>query len=185
MPVKLVSAGGGGVTLDVPNTGSNFNMQVPARAATLLADDGSGKARKADMPSGSVIQVQETTSTTQITTSNATFVNLFSVSITPASAGSKILLMMAVPLFTSANAIPEMDVMRNGVTIATFGFWQHISSGAYLLSYPFVTHLDSPNTASPITYTVRGRCRSVSCNWVYQDGNGTMVAKITALEIAA
>ncbi len=139
---------------------------------------------KSALPTGSILQVQETTSTTPVTTSNATYVNLFSVSITPSSTNSRILLMLGVPVFTQSNAIPEMDVMRNGVTIVTFGFWQHISSGPYLLSYPFNTHLDSPGTTSPITYTVRGRCRSVACTWVYQDGNGTMVGKITALEVA-
>jgi len=139
---------------------------------------------KSALPTGSILQVQETTSTTPVTTSNTTYVNLFSVSITPSSVSNRILLMLGVPVYTQANAIPEMDVMRNGVTIVTFGFWQHINTGAYILSYPFNTHLDSPGTTSSITYTVRGRVRGGACTWVYQDGNGTMVGKITALEVA-
>ena len=166
----------------VPNgSGLLPNANIEAVAASKLT----GQVPDANAPSGSVIQVQETSSTTTITTSTATYVNLFSVSITPQSSSNQILLMIGVPLFTTANSIPEIDIQRNGTTIATFGFWQHISSGAYLLSYPFITHLDSPGTTSAITYTVRGRARSVSCNWVYQDGNGTMVGKLTAMEIRA
>lgn len=42
MPVKLVSAGGGAVTLNVPNTGSNFTADVPARNGALVGADSSG-----------------------------------------------------------------------------------------------------------------------------------------------
>lgn len=176
----------------VPNgSGLLPNANIEAVAASKLTGSValetqvSGTLPDANAPSGSVIQVQETSSTTSISTSTSTYVDLFSVSITPQSSSNKILLMIGVPVYTAQNGIPEMDIMRNGTTIATFGFWQHISSGAYLLSYPFITHLDSPGTTSAITYTVRGRVRSVSCTWVYQDGNGTMVGKLTAMEIRA
>lgn len=181
------------VTVDIAN-GAVTSAKLATGAVNLasstvtgqlpLATGVSGTLPRASLPSGSILQVQETTSTTPVTTSTATYVNLFSLSITPSSASSRILLMLGVPVYTQANAIPEMDVMRNGVTIVTFGFWQHINTGAYILSYPFNTHLDSPGTTSSITYTVRGRIRGGACTWVYQDGNGTMVGKITALEVA-
>ncbi len=40
MPIKLNSASGGSVTLDVPATGSTFNLTVPANNATLFTDTG-------------------------------------------------------------------------------------------------------------------------------------------------
>ncbi len=40
MPIKLNSTGGGSVTLDVPATGSTFNLTVPANNATLFTNSG-------------------------------------------------------------------------------------------------------------------------------------------------
>jgi hypothetical protein len=40
MPIKLNSSGGGSVTLDVPATGSTFNLTVPANNATLFTNTG-------------------------------------------------------------------------------------------------------------------------------------------------
>lgn len=41
MPIKLKSTGGGSVTLDVPSTGSDFTIIVPANNATLVSANGS------------------------------------------------------------------------------------------------------------------------------------------------
>lgn len=45
MPVKLVSSGGGSVTLNAPSTGSDFTANVPARDGTLVGADSSGNLR--------------------------------------------------------------------------------------------------------------------------------------------
>lgn len=41
MPIKLKSTGGGSVTLDVPSTGSDFTLIIPANNATLVSANGS------------------------------------------------------------------------------------------------------------------------------------------------
>lgn len=45
MPVKLVSSGGGSVTLNAPSTGTDFTANVPARDGTLVGADSSGNLR--------------------------------------------------------------------------------------------------------------------------------------------
>lgn len=40
MPIKLNSTGGGSVTIDVPNTGSNFTLTAPANTSTLFTTSG-------------------------------------------------------------------------------------------------------------------------------------------------
>ena len=160
----------------------NSTQNVTALNASNITSGTLGKAR---LPTGSVLQVVQASSTTVVTTTTTTYADLFSLSITPNFTSSRIMLLFFVPVYTTANAIPELKLQRNSGDLQTFGFWQHINTGAYILSYPASAHIDSPSSTSALTYTLQGRTRGGTVNWVYSDGNGTMIARMIALEIAS
>ena len=167
-------------------TGLTFNDNSTQNVTALNAGNiNAGTLDKARLPTGSVLQVVQASSTTPVTTTNTTYADLFSLSITPNFASSRIMLLFFVPLYTLANSIPELKLQRNSGDLETFGFWQHINTGAYILSYPGNAHIDSPSSTSALTYKLQGRTRGGNVNWVYNDGNGTMVARMIALEIAS
>lgn len=134
---------------------------------------------------GAVLQVVQAQSTTTITTTTTTYSDLMSASITPTSSTSKIFAIWSMGIFTTAGAIPELQLVRNSTSISVNGFWGHINGGgAYILNYPASMYLDSPATTSSTTYKLQGRTRSGTVNWMYTDGNGQLVGTLTLMEIA-
>jgi hypothetical protein len=208
MSIKLVSTGGGSVTLDVPSTASDYTLTAPARTATVLADDGSGKIRKADLPSGSVIQVVTTfkNDVFSASLSGGSFTDItgFSVTITPTSSSNKILVLANYGLSASSPAVASR-LLRNGTLISNGS----VSGARVSASSPSVTnagdtnrgvptsihYLDSPSTTSAVTYKLQiGAIEPSGTHtcWFNTSGGDTdagyiarMGSSITVMEIAA
>jgi len=138
------------------------------------------------MPTGSVIQVQSTSTntTTVIGTANTwTAPTDLNVSITPKFATSKILIVANVDY--DANAAGRMQwftLYRDSTNLgeATNGFSANTSSGGRLQGEAGMNYLDSPNTTSSITYSVYTKCNSTS---TYVNLYGSY-STITVMEIA-
>lgn len=133
-----------------------------------------------------MLQVVTATSTSGVgTTSNSWVTSGFTISITPASASNKVLILGQIPFqFAGGSSVSgSMSLFRGTVSDtnlgdATWGFGgigsaaeQNINSIAYL---------DSPNTTSSQTYTVAIRANS-GVNTVF--ANNGAKASIVALEI--
>jgi hypothetical protein len=119
----------------------------------------------AQMPTGSVLQVvQGSYSTTMSTTSNSTFVSTgASITITPTSSSSKILVM-----FNQHIAIEKQNgdqgagfaIKRGSTTVwstpVPYAFYHYSGTDSVYVDkrmYQPLTYLDSPNTTSATTYT--------------------------------
>ena len=98
---------------------------------SLVANNISSTSKLAvgNMATGSVLQVVQAQSTTTITTTTTTYADLMSASITPISISSKIFVIWSMGVFTTAGAIPELQLLRNSTSIYVNGFWQHIKIG--------------------------------------------------------
>jgi hypothetical protein len=157
------------------------NDKIAAMAASKLT----GQVADANAPSGSVLQVVNVSSTTALSTASSSWSDLpgLSASITPISSSSKILVTICVGAYALSNAIAEIQLLRNGSSILVNGFWLH-TGGAYTISQPSQTWLDSPSTTSSITYKIQGRSRQNTINYTYSDGNGQQVSSLTLMEIA-
>lgn len=105
MPIKINSASGGSVTLDVPLTGSTYTHTLPAETGTLITTStlsginasaiSVGTLPRARQPAGTVLQTKYVTSTTRTTMNSTSFAepsSNYRVSITPSSSSSIILL---------------------------------------------------------------------------------------------
>jgi hypothetical protein len=127
---------------------------------------------------GKVLQVVSATSTATASTSSLTFASLsFATSITPSSATSKIFVIMTFTHELSHFAAFNID--RNGTLLSnqTDGLGGEQAGSINMITT--LQFLDSPNTTSPVTYTLFGR---VSAGSVALQGNKTK--SMVLMEIA-
>lgn len=148
---------------------------------------------------GKVLQVVSYAKTDVFSTTSATFVDVtnLSISITPSSTSSKILILCAANGSGASNAY--LSVFKNGTNMYPTngsrtpammdlyhgGSWGGQSTNAIMM------YLDSPSTTSAITYNVKARSNGGNfyINVSYDNSNDTtraaMMSTLTAMEIAA
>lgn len=135
---------------------------------------------------GRILQIVQSIYTSSTTTNSTSFVTTnHSVSITPSSASSKILLLNTFKLFQTDEFQPSQSALstiyRSSTNLAggTAGF-TFVSSGYANSIYTSgaINHLDSPNTTSSTTYTAFIRGAGSQPTAVYESP-----AMLIALEI--
>jgi len=129
--------------------------------ATTDIDDGAVTAAKiGSLPAGSVLQVLQGTSSTETTFTSTSFIGTTtSVSITPTSTSSKILVTAVLPIQNSTGLIVYTlyrDAVNLGDSSSGLGRWYVTNSDTNAT----MLFLDSPSTTSATTYTVRVRVTS-------------------------
>lgn len=196
MPVKLVSAGGGGVILQPASSiGSDVVIETPVTPQRLIGDK----------TPGAVLQVVSATLTTFWGSSGSSGwydVGGLSLSITPQSASNKILLIANIfgGLSDFNNFNYYWRFMRNStpVSVGTEGTQVNVTGGHNMYlnggSVPFAgsmsgNFLDSPATISAITYKLQvSPWDSNGVIYVNRRGasiNNCGTSTITAIELAA
>jgi len=153
---------------------------------------------------GKIGQVISTTKTDTFSTASTTFVDItgLSVSITPTSATSKILIHINLVKGTNANDQSAFKLVRGSTDIA-IGDADGSRTRATLPSYTgnadaspqytslAMTHLDSPSTTSATTYKIIGRTNSgtIYVNRSATDANSSSyyrgVSSLTVMEVLA
>jgi hypothetical protein len=184
-------SGTGTLTIAAPNTNSNFTLTLPALTGTILTNK----------TAGTVLQVVSTTKTDTFTTASTnTYVDVtgLSVTITPTSSTSKILILASV--HQAASGEPTgFQIVRDStaIGIGTASGSRFVASAAGAagdsnrVTSLNVNYLDSPSTTSSVTYKiqVRGYNNGVSVNRTPNDTDGNISARpvstITVMEIAA
>jgi len=129
---------------------------------------------------GAVLQVVQNTSNSAHSNTATSFTSTgFSVTITPQSSSSKILLNVNATVSASATNIqPIVTIYRGSTNLgqSTRGFGQTFN-GAGSSHMPFsTTFLDSPNTTNAITYTIYMRTNSGTYIWGADSGTQTFIA---------
>ncbi len=196
----------GTVTLAAPATAGTTTLTLPTTNGTLITTGSSGQSiPKAALPTGSVLQVVSTAKTDTFSTTSTTYTDItgLSVSITPISSSSKILIMYQL-LGTAdpANAGMCMRLVRNSTAIfvgdaagsrpqATNGINSSLNN--FCVINMADSFLDSPSSSSSTTYKIQmfnsagttsyvNRSQTDRDNALY-DGRGA--SSITVMEIAA
>jgi hypothetical protein len=125
-----------------------------------------GKLVTAAQPVGAVLQVVSVSKTDAFSTASATFVDLtgMSVSITPTSSSSKIMVFCNMPLVgTDSSSGAGLVLNRNGTLLnqSTAGTTQNAIAVCYWSATnntyggTSFTYLDSPSTTSTLTYKIQ------------------------------
>lgn len=145
---------------------------------------------------GKVLQVVQASTTTETTVASTSFTDTaLSLSITPTSATSKVLVIVnqAFTMDRSSNNIAHsLNIVRGSTqvftqasTTAGGGFFSSSLSAINMSGTTAMTYLDSPATTSATTYKTQGKVNTTANGGVvyYQASSGTSV--ITLLEIGA
>lgn len=190
MPLKLITAGGGSVILDANSTASTYTINVPAQGGAMLTTGSLTGINasaistgtlpttnlpvipRANMPSGSILQVQQAFYSAATTLASGSFTDYpgLSISITPSSSSSKFFLMYHLQITIYGTTLMSRFV-RNGSAVgvgdaagsrnqSTTG-WLFPSGDTNHQACPMVGfYLDSPATSSAITYKVQAKTQT-------------------------
>jgi hypothetical protein len=212
MSIVLVGSTSGSVTLQEPAVAGTTVLDLPATSGTILTSASAisassittGTLPKAQLPTGSVLQVLSTTKTDAFTTTNTSWVDItaLSVSITPISASNKILVFTSIQMnnATSGQGF-YFRLVRNSTPIAIGDVSesraqatnqdQAVSSGRNTTPMNAI-FLDSPATTSSTTYKCQTAALDVGTivvNRSSADSNNATYARtvstITVMEIVA
>ena len=200
MTVKLVGSTSGSVSLQAPASttgGANRVLTLPDVDGTIATTTTAGK----------ILQVKQAVKSDRQTIQSQTLVDItgMSVSITPSSTSSKILVDYSLVVFANVQYY-TMRLLRNSDSTifigdtnpnatsqsrGAFGTYQASYVNAMTVAQKF---LDSPNTTSATTYKLQAHCPYSSTyiiginSAVNQDNYTYMtncVSSITAMEVAA
>ena len=135
---------------------------------------------------GKILQVVAATTTTQVVVASGTYTAIgLSVTLTPRDTNSKVLLLASFGVWvnrTSGQAGADSQLLRGATVLATKLAipWTLYEEMAGDIVY---TYLDSPATASAVTYSLEGR------SWTYAAGKSVTfhdqsIGSLVALEVA-
>lgn len=205
----------GSITLDTPAVAGTNTITLPANTGTILTTASSinassvtsGSLPKQQLPTGSILQVVQATKTDTFSTTSTsqTDVTGLSVSITPTSATSKILVFYNVQT-SMENFQMALFLVRNSTNIfvgdaagsriqatsaycgVPTGTGNEFSNSQMANS---IMYLDSPATTSAITYKIQAQVNSGTgyVNRSYRDDNATYASRVPSsiivMEVAA
>lgn len=185
------------------NTSSNLLVSGQANVAQGLST-ASGGITQGSMPAGSVLQVQSTTKTSVFSTTSTSYTDVtgLTVSITPTSSSSKILILVSVSL-GAGNILTSARLVRNSTALAVGDAAgsriqtsvAYVGGGGVsgidgMAPVQNITYLDSPATTSSTTYKIQMQVSSGTgyLNQASDDQNAAyrprMSSTITVMEIA-
>ncbi len=194
IPKSLVDAKGDLIVGTADNTVARLAVGG-TNGHTLQVDSSTSTGLKwaAAAGGGKVLQVVQGTRTTNFTTTSASYVDLgLSVSITPSSATSKIMVMVSgySYIYRSGSGTDNYGSLAlvGGATQLqehNIGYYQLASTSNAEIYIPMnFSYLDSPATTSAITYKTQGKTYSASTT-LYLIAGATTIASIVAMEIGA
>jgi hypothetical protein len=197
-PLSILDAKGDLISATAADTPAR--LAVGANNTVLTADSSTATGLKWATPAGGkVLQVVQATYSTATTIASQTYTDTgLSVSITPSSASSKVLLLVSQMIYwyrEADEAGSAIRLMRDSTAILdNFGvrgnfFHRFLTNGTEELvehaTQGSLVYLDSPATTSAITYKTQGRAKNTANvgTLICQESSTTSV--IIAMEIGA
>jgi len=163
-------------------TGTLIASQIASVNATTAT---SGTLPTARLPAGSVLQVVSTADSTQRSTSSGSFAaSGMSVTITPTSATSKILIQFDTCIYKNTDNSGYLSIFRNGTNLAGSGNQMNMLTQFDRYIPCSIGYLDSPASTSALTYELYFY-RTGSANiYINATNSGVTLGSITVMEIA-
>ena len=169
-----------------------FDATNPAALGTASPGSAMTAARRDHVHAlpdlGKILQVVAATTTTQVEVTSATYTDIgLSVTITPRDANSKILLLAAFEVYVHENgggACGAHTKLLRGATLVQqryFTPWTQYTGLTATVSYAV---LDSPATASAITYNLQGAVANYSAGMIVTFMADNSSGSLIALEVA-
>jgi hypothetical protein len=167
-------------------TTANFDQYTAGGWVTTI-NSSTGVVLASQMPTGSVLQVVQGRTSTQVTTTSATFVDTgITATITPKFSTSKILVITSVNgifVGSPSGSFGNFQLVKNSTVLDLFGYvtgyQSYVGFRGGNANYQY---LDSPATTSVTTYKVQFSQINGATVDVQRDSSASSV--ITLLEIA-
>ena len=187
MSIILQGSTSGSITLQEPAVAGSTVLDLPAVSGTILTTT-SPKA-------GNVIQVPAQAVTfTQISFTTTTFTDWtgMSVSITPSSTSSRILIIASINgIYAPQSENALIRLLRNSTDIAHGGDYQPYNNAGVIGGGQTIVFIDSPSTTSSVTYKLQYRSDGGgACQVNTNDSSNTQLgdestnSTLTLMEIA-
>ena len=173
------ASGTGNITIATPNTNTDRTLNIPDVAGNFVTTGDTGTVTGTmigSLPAGSIAQVVSTpidTTATSVaipydssTPTNTEGAELASLSITPSSTSSKILLMASFQYdYYNSNSYAIGALFRGTTCVkASFSGYQYGVISLY--------HMDSPSTTSSTTYSLRAGGNDGETVWFHSTNGG-------------
>ena len=197
MPIVLAGATSGSTTLQATDAVTQ-TITLPNNTGTIITTASSGQSiPKAALPTGSVLQVVSTNKVDVTSSTSTSYADItgMSVSITPTSATSKILVMFSANISDSAGTNNTLLRLVRGGTNLAVGTDGVSNNGTNFIRVPdnltvycaSMNFLDSPATTSSTTYKLQWivPTGTIYLNRRGSDNNFGTSSTITVMEIAA
>ena len=154
-------------------------IQDPTNSNTAISIDAAGKVTAPNlvMPAGSVVQVKGTSTGVTLQTTNTSYVDMtnMTLSITPSSASSKILVIASLSVAAQRSGTVDIhgstrlmrdttEISRHDIRTYDFGV-----GGIYIMGTLAYSYTDAPSTTSAVTY--KFQMRKVAPNTSSMDMN--------------
>jgi hypothetical protein len=190
--VEVISFYVSSVLNAIPATsGSVTDSYISTVSASKLT--GTQTIPKGTLPTGAVLQVLQTTTSTNTATTSTSYADAtnLTVTITPSSATSKVLVTCDLACYIQADnvTVGGVRIVRDGTAIYTDDRYMFDSVNANVgfgMHGPFI-YLDSPATTSAVVYKIQiKRTTSAGTSYAFQiNGQSGNTSSITLMEIAA
>jgi len=159
------ASGSGTVTITAPNTNTNRTIALPDVAGNVVTTGDTGTVTTGMLTGETVIQVKSAVDTAARSTTSQTFVvgsNTAQVTITPRSSSSRFIIYCTGVMSTDdGNDGTFTTIFRDSTNLGQSATGLAFGNSVPTVSitfHPFsMTILDSPSTASAITYGLRFR----------------------------
>ena len=185
--IVLAGSTSGTTTLTPAAVSGTTTLTLPATTGTVLTTGSTGQViNKASLPTGSVLQVVQATNSTEATNSTSTYADTgLTVTITPTSNTSKILIIANLAIAKpGASDSVSLNIVRNATQIIVFSSGVlYTGTAVYLSGMSGVCYLDSPATTSATTYKIQFK-NTANQAYVHAMESGS-TGTITVMEIAA
>jgi hypothetical protein len=184
-PLVILDAKGDLITATAADTPAR--LAVGTNGQTLVADSSTATGLKWATPSGGgkVLQVVNATTTTQVSSSSATYVDSnLTATITPTLSSSKILVLVSQNGCRATGQYGGIRLVRGSTTIAQMDTYFGYAAGGTVQAAISANYYDSPATTSATTYKTTIASPSGSPSFMVQADNSP-VSMITLLEIGA
>ena len=195
------------IKLNAASGGGSFSLQAPSSSANnrvfTIPDEADATLLTSNTSTGKILQVVSTTKTDTTSSTSSSFANMsgMAVTITPSSASSKIYLTGYFSLgindaryriylkITGGNCSNYIGDAGTGIECANIARLSTQNVDNHQLSTTLM-FLDSPNTASAITYQVQWAVQSSQTAYLNKDhqndaDGGNTASTFTAMEVAA
>ena len=163
-------------------TGLIQAAQIGSANASLIT---AGTLPGARLPTGTVLQVVSANDSTQRATSSGSYAaSGMSVTITPTSATSKILIQFDTNVYKNTDGAGYFSIFRNGTNLAGSGNQMNMLNVTDRYVPCSIGYLDSPSSTSALTYELYYFKTGVANIYINATNSGSTMGSITAMEIA-